>query len=156
MFKNFIDQYYILLTKAKLIYFFTIIASFLLPIKMLLLTVGAFIAADTVIGIYRAKKKKEKVTSRKLSNLVSKMVLYQSAVILFFCLEKFILGDFIHLFVDIELFLTKIVAATLCLIEIKSIDESYFILNGYSLFDKFKAILKRAKSTKDEISNFKD
>jgi hypothetical protein len=143
------------LMKAKLSYVLSILAAFILPVKPLLLTVGLCIAADTVMGLYRAKKKKEKITSRKLSNVVSKMVLYQSAVLLFFILEKFLLGEFVILFVSIPLFLTKLVAATLCFIEIKSIDESYTLINGYSLWSKFKALLARAKSAKEEIEDIK-
>lgn len=142
--------------RGKLSVFITAIAAFLLPIQPLLLTVGLFIAADTVLGIWRANKRKEKITSRKLSNVVSKMILYQGAVLLFFALEKFILGDFVSAFVNIPWFLTKLVAATLCLIEIKSIDESFVLIYGFSVWDRFKSFLKRAKGVKDDFQGFSD
>jgi len=152
--KKIYSSFYALAMKANLSMLISIIAAFILPIKTLLITVGLCIAADTFLGIYKARKNKEKITSHKLSNVVSKMVLYQAAVILFFVLEKFILGEFVAYFIDIPFVLTKIVAATLCLIELKSMDESYTIITGYSLWDKFKTILRRAKSTKDELSDF--
>lgn len=140
--------------KINLITVLTTITAFFLPIQPLILTVGLFIGADTVLGIYRAKKKNEPVTSRRLSNIVSKMVLYEGAVLLFFLLEKFILADFVMAFVAIPWFLTKIIAATLCLIEVKSMDESFTSIYGFSVWDKFKSYLKRSKELKDELQDF--
>lgn len=148
MVKNFLY-----LMKTHFAALFAVIVAFFAPIAPLLLTVGLFILGDTVLGIYRAKKKKEKITSRKLSNIISKMVLYQGAVLLFFMLEKFILDEFIMMFINIPLFLTKIVAATLCVIEIKSMDESFISIYGFSVWDRFKGFLKRAKSTKTDIED---
>lgn len=150
------EQFFILMStlKASLSKVFLIILAFLVPIKPLILTVGICIAADTIIGIWRAKKMKEKITSRKLSNIISKMLLYQGAVILFFMIETWILGDIIGLFTKIPLLLTKLVACTLVYIELKSVDESYEIIHGYSIWDKFKEMLKRSKSIKNDINNF--
>ena len=69
-----------------------------------------------------------KITSKALSAIVSKMVLYQSAVILVFILEKYLLINFFTSIFGVELFLTKIVATTLCGIELMSINESYKIV----------------------------
>lgn len=137
--------------KLQLEYFIVVICAFFLPIAPLLLTVGLFIAADTVYGLYKAIKLKQKITSRKLSNVVSKMLLYQGCLMLFFMMEKFILSDLVLLFSEIPFLLTKLVATLLCLIELKSIDESYVALNKYSLWDKFKLMIRRAKELKDEF-----
>jgi len=136
--------------------FIILILAFILPIRPLILVVGLCICLDTLIGLYRSKKLKQKITSHKLSNVISKMVLYQSAILLFFCIEKYILADFIAIFTGIEWFLTKIVAATLAAIELKSINESYEVITGYSLWDKFKGFLKRGKELKNELSDFKE
>lgn len=144
-----------ILLKIKLSSFFAIIAAFLLPIKFILLTVGFAIVADTTIGIFRAKKKGEKITSRKLSQVVSKMFLYNGAVILFFCMEQYILADFIALFVDIHLFLTKLVGALLVFIEVQSINESIESLTGKGIWDRLKEMITRAKLIKEDISDFK-
>jgi hypothetical protein len=53
-----------------------------------------------------------------------------------------------------DLFLTKIVACVLVFIELQSMNESYTIINGYSLWDKMKEMLKRGKDFKGEIENF--
>lgn len=127
---------------------------FIAPIKGLLLVVGLSIAADTIIGIYKAKKLKQKNTSRRISySLSSKMLLYQSAVITFFILEKYLLGEFVLLFSSISFLLTKLLAVVLISVELKSVDESYKIITGVSLIDKAKNLLTRYKSIKKEIQD---
>jgi len=135
-----------------------IVSAFLLPIHGLIIAVGLTIFADTLIGIYKAKKLNgwKSVSSRKLSAIVSKMFLYQGALILFFVIDIFILGEFILIFIGIPFFLTKVLAATLCLIELKSIDENYKIISGKSIWQQFKNILIRSKELKQEISDLKD
>lgn len=150
------DQFFILTSsiQASLGKLGLILAAFLLPIKPLIIIVGVCIAIDTFMGIWRSRKMKEKITSRKLSNIVSKMVLYQAAIILFFCIEKYILADFIGAFTSIPLIVTKLIAATLVFIELKSMDESFQIIFKYSLWDKFKDMVKRSKSLKGELEDF--
>ena len=130
-----------------------IIFSFLIPIIPLFLIIGVSIVIDTVFGILRAKKIKQKITSRGLSQLISKMVLYNSAVLLFFCIEKFILGDIIGIFTSIPLILTKIVATTILFIELKSINENYEIISGINFWTTFKILLQRSKDLKSEITS---
>jgi hypothetical protein len=147
------------MTKAFILSFFKklflTVITFLLPIKGIILTVGLMIVADTVTGIFKAKRKGESITSRKLSSLVSKMCLYQSAVVLFYMIETYILSNIISLFVDVNLILTKLVAITLILIEIKSIDENVKAITGKSFIKKFKLMIMRAKELKNEIDDIK-
>ena len=133
-----------------------ILLTFLTPIIPLLILVGIAIAADTIFGIIRAKKLKQKITSRKMSQIVSKMVLYQGAVILFYSIEHFILGDIIGLFTSIPLILTKLVTATLLFIELTSVSENIESAYGINLWKKFKQMLTRAKQVKEELEDFKD
>lgn len=138
-------------TLAFLKQLFVVIVTFLLPIKGIIVVVGLSILVDTVTGIIKSKKLNEPITSRRMSNIVSKMVLYQSAVILFFCIEKYILGDIVSLFISTELIVTKLVAITLVSIELKSINENVKAYTGYSLWQRFKDLLIRAKEIKDDI-----
>ncbi len=133
-----------------------ILLTFLTPIIPLIILVGIAIAADTIFGIIRAKKLKQKITSRKMSQIVSKMVLYQGAVILFYSIEHFILGDIIGLFTSIPLILTKLVTATLLFIELTSVSENIESAYGINLWKKFKQMLTRAKQVKEELEDFKD
>ena len=128
-----------------------IIVAFLAPIKPLIIIVGVCIILDTLFGILRAKKQGQKITSNKLSRLVSKMFLYQAVVILFFAIEKYILVDFILSFTSVELFLTKLVTFGLISIEIISINENYEIISGVNLFQKIKNNLKRGSDLKERM-----
>ena len=142
--------------KLKISSLFAVIAAFLLPIKAIMITVGLAILADTVVGIYKSKKKGEKITSRKLSQVVSKIFLYQGAIVLFFCIEKFILVDFIVLFTGIPLFLTKLVGALMVFIEVQSISESIESLTGKSIWVRIKEMITRAKEVKEDIQDLSD
>lgn len=144
--------------KSQLAGVITIILAFLFPIRGLIIAVVLAIALDTIMGIFKAKKLNglKAVSSRKLSAIISKMFLYQGAIILFYTIDVFILGEFISLFVEVPLFLTKVLAATLCFIEIKSIDENIEIITGKSTWVRFKEILSRAKEAKNEIQELSD
>lgn len=111
------------------------------------------IVGDTITGIMKAYKKKNAITSKKLSQIISKMVLYQSAIVLFFVIESFILGEFIGLAFGIKFLITKIVAGLLCFIELKSIDENFKAITGNSLWQKFKEALERTKEIKEDIND---
>ena len=132
-----------------------VILSFLMPIKGILLTIGISIFADTVVGIWKAKKLKIAVTSRKLSQIVSKMLLYQATVILFFMIDSFILDAIVQKLFSVPFLLTKMVALTLVSIEVFSIDENIKAVNKIGLFDAFKRLLARSKEVKDDIQKLK-
>lgn len=135
---------------------FLLISAFLMPIKPLLLTVGFFIILDTIFAIYRSYKIGIEITSRRFSGVISKMFLYQIVVISAFILEKIILTDFIYGVVNIDLFLTKLVALVLISNELKSLDENYKILYRESLWEKAKKLLKRGISIKKEIQDYEN
>jgi len=137
--------------KTSIIMIIAIITAFLAPIIPLILIVGLCMSLDTICGILRAKKLKERITSRRLSKLISKMVLYQTTLITFFMIEKYILGDFVILFTSISLFITKLVAATLAYIELKSIGENLEILIGKNLWNLFKEMLNHTKELTQEV-----
>lgn len=133
--------------------FMLVLITFFLPIKGIILIVGLMIAADTVAGIYRSKKLGIDITSRKLSNVISKMVLYEGAVLLFFMIEKFILQDFVGMFTNMQFIITKLMAITLIAIELKSIDENYKAVSGVSIFSTFKKLITRAKEIKGDLKD---
>lgn len=129
------------------------LSAFLMPIKPLMILVGLMIFLDTIFGVWKCKKQGTKVTSKGLSAIVSKMVLYQFAVILVFALEKFMFGDFILLFTTIPLFLTKVVATLLVGIELTSISENIEEATGVNIWQKIKIMLGRAKDIKDDVND---
>jgi hypothetical protein len=91
-----------------------VVSAFFLPITGILFLIGFSILVDTITGIWKAKKLGIPITSRKLSAIISKLMLYEVAVILFYLIDRFILNDIILVFFSIPLMLTKILALVLC------------------------------------------
>lgn len=120
-----------------------------------MITVGLAIMADTITGMWKAKKLNEKITSRKLSQIISKMFLYQGTIVLFFLIDKFILGDILLAFFSIQFLLTKVVALVLASVEVFSIDENIKAVKGTGLWSAFKQLTSRAKDISNEVQQIK-
>lgn len=140
------------LLKSKISILFTVIAAFLLPIQPLLILVGFMILLDTATGLWKANRLGERITSHKLSRIISKMVLYQVGVITFFVLEKYLLSELIQHFVTVPFFLTKVVAVVFVGIELQSMNENIEAVTGINFFGKFKKMLFRVKEIKNDIN----
>lgn len=141
--------------KTYLTYIFTTLLLFFAPIQGLLISVGTAIALDTIFGIAKAIKTKDKITSRKLSNIISKFVLYQAAVLLIFTIDTFLLGEFFKLWFSIPFFFTKIVTIVLIFIEAVSIKENFEEAFNVDVWAMLKKFLNRAKEVKEDIDEIK-
>jgi hypothetical protein len=142
--------------KTYIAYFFTTLLLFFAPIQGLLISVATAIALDTIFGIAKAIKLKDKITSRKLSNIVSKFVLYQAAVLLVFTIDTFLLGEFFKLWFSIPFFFTKIVTIILIFIETVSIKENFEQAFKVNVFKLIKNFLKRGVEIKEDIDILKN
>jgi hypothetical protein len=141
--------------KTYITYFFTNLLLFFAPIQGLLISVGTAIALDTIFGISKAIRLKEKITSRKLSNIVSKFVLYQAAVLLIFTIDVFLLGEFFKLWFSIPYFFTKVVTIILLFIEAVSIKENFEEAFNVDVLKMLKKFLKRSVDIKQDIDILK-
>ena len=133
--------------------------AFLMPISGLLFLVGFVIVLDTVTGIWKSYKNKVKITSRGLSAIISKMLLYEVTVVLFYMIDTFILNNIILQFFSVDLLLTKVLALILVSIEVMSINENYKAVKGLDLWQAMKNLFARAKEIKksvDEIRHNED
>lgn len=139
---------------SKMEYIIAILAGLFAPIIGIMSTVGLLIMIDTIIGVWKARKMGEKITSRGFSKIISKMLLYQGTIMTFFLVDKFILGDILQSFFSIELLLTKAVGLVLASVEIFSIDENYRAVKKYGIWDAAKRLLSRAKEAKKEFKDF--
>lgn len=148
-------KYLALAVKGSATRILMIIAAFLAPIQGIMITVGICIIADTIMGVWKANKLKQQVTSRKLSQIISKMFLYQATIVLIFAVDKFIINDIIQQFFTVPLMATKLVALTLISIELFSIDENFKAVKQKGFWDYFKQLTARAKEVKDEIDPLK-
>ena len=145
----------ILSIQSQLLTLISICFAFFLPISGILIMIGVLIAIDTMTGIWKAKKLGEKITSRKLSSIISKLALYEVTVIMFFLIDKFILNDIILTFFSVPFMLTKIVALVLASIEVMSINESYKQIYHLDLWQSMKLLFARAKDIKEDINKIK-
>lgn len=131
------------------------IGTFLMPISGLLFLVGFVIFLDTITGIWKSLKNKVPVTSRGLSAIASKMLLYQVTVILFYMIDQFILNNIILQFFSVQLLLTKVLALILVSIEVMSINENYKAVKGLDLWQAMKNLFARAKEIKKEVDEIR-
>ena len=141
--------------QQELLTLISICLAFFLPISGILLMIGVLIAIDTFTGIWKAKKLKQPITSRKLSAIVSKLALYECAVIMLYFIDYWILDAIVLKFFSIPLMVTKITALTLCSIELISISENYKVIYGINIWQSLKNLLKRGAELKDDVDKIK-
>lgn len=137
-----------------------LVASILLlftPIYGLLIAVASAIVLDTFTGIFKSIKLNgwKSVRSRKLSNIVSKMLLYEICILLLFLMDKFVLNEFIMHAFGFEFMFTKICAILLMFIELVSIKENIEEAFNVDIWQMFKKVLNRAKEIKTDINDLK-
>ena len=132
-----------------------VVSTFFLPITGILFLIGFAIVIDTITGIWKSKKLNIPITSRKLSAIISKLMLYEVAVILFYLIDSFILNDIILTFFSVPLMLTKILSLVLVSIEVISISENYKAVKGIDLWQAMKLLFARARDIKQDIDTIK-
>lgn len=131
---------------------------FFAPIYGLLIAVGFAIFLDTFTGIFKSVKLNgwRSIRSRKLSNIVSKMLLYQITILLLFVIDNYVLNEFIAVHFTIKFMFTKLVAILLIFIELVSIKENIEEALKIDIWKMLKNLLNRAKEVKEDINEIKD
>ena len=127
--------------------------SVLAPVKPMVLLAVATIILDMCFGIWRSVRKNgwTSIRSRRLSNTISKSLLYSGAIVFIYLLEKYILSDLLAYFIAVDLLLTKAFTAFCVFTEVKSINESYFSVTGINVWDKFIGFVKRGKEQLEDL-----
>ena len=123
------------LLKALLISSIAVLA----PIHAVMIVVGILIGADLILGIAASLKSGEKIHSAAMRRTVSKILIYQLAVITGFLCETYLMGGLLPI--------SKLVAGVIGLVEMKSILENCDIINGEPIF---KSVLKKLGSDNDK------
>jgi hypothetical protein len=72
-------------------------------------------------------------------------------VLILFTADHYIVNELTKLFIDVEFVSTKLVSLGLIVIEIKSMDESFEKVKGYSFIGKLFSNLRNIKKVKDEF-----
>jgi hypothetical protein len=150
-------QLSILLTafQSKWPIYLSMVSAFFMPITGLMFLIGFAIFVDTITGVWKAKKLKQPITSRRLSAVISKMLLYEITVILFYLIDYFILNDIVLTFFSVPLMLTKMLALVLVSIEVVSINENYKAVKGIDLWVSAKNLITRAKELKKDADQIR-
>lgn len=143
--------------KTYINYILTGLALFFAPIQGLLIAVGIGIILDTFTGIFKSIKLNGwvSVRSRKLSNIISKMLLYEVTIILLYVIDKFLLNEFVLQHFTIKFMFTKLVAILLIFIELVSIKENIESALKIDIWKMLKNLLNRAKEVKEDIDLIK-
>ena len=126
--------------------------TFFAPVGWIILVVSLSTIIDTFFGIWRSLKSGGKFKSKILRfGFVPKVLSYCGSIMFVYCCDYFIINDLINLGIQIDYLTTKLLALGLIGIEIKSIDESFEAIKGYSLIGRvFETILK-LKNIKKKI-----
>lgn len=140
--------------RTYLIYLLTGLLVFFAPINGLLISVGMAIALDTFTGVFKSIKLNgwRSVRSRKLSQIVSKMLLYQITLILLFIMDRCVLNEFIFSHFKIQFMFTKLVAILLLFIELVSVKENIEEALKIDIWKMLKGLLRRAKEIKTDFN----
>jgi hypothetical protein len=135
-------------------YFLASIMLFFVPIYGLLIAVGMAIVLDTFTGVFKSIKLSgwRSIKSRKLSNIVSKMLLYEICILLLFVIDFHILNEFIIRSFGIKFMFTKLCAIILIFIELISIKENVEASFNIDIWSLLKKTFNRAKEIKTDIN----
>ena len=136
-------------------YLVTSVLLMFIPIHGILISVGAAIALDTFTGVFKSVKLKgwKSIRSRNLSQIISKMLLYEICILFLFMIDKFILNEFIFKWLSIDYMFTKICAILLIFIELVSIKENVEEAYKIKIWELLRKAFLRAKEVKDNIND---
>lgn len=125
------------------------------PIYGLLIAVGAAIALDTFTGVFKSVKLRgwSSIRSRILSNIISKMALYEICILFLFVIDKYVLNEFILSWFGFTFMFTKICAILLIFIELVSIKENIEETFKVDIWALLKKAFLRAKEIKTNIGD---
>jgi hypothetical protein len=138
-------------------YLLASILLFFVPIHGLLVAVAVAIILDTFTGIFKSIKLHglKSIRSRKLSTIISKMLLYEVTILLLFLMDKYLLNEFVILWWGIEFMFTKMCAIVLIFIELVSVKENIEEAYNIDIWKMLKRFLSRAKEFKSDIDDLK-
>jgi hypothetical protein len=131
-----------------------LLIAFFAPISGIILLVGLSTILDTCFGLWRAYKKGHKITSRKARfGLVPKILSYCGAVCLIYASDYYMINDLTKMAVSVEFLSTKLLALVLIAIEVKSMDESFQDVKGWSFIERITDLVVKAKNIKKNYEN---
>jgi hypothetical protein len=108
-----------------------------------------------VVGIYKSVKLNgwRSIRSRKLSNIISKLVLYEVSIILLYPIDKFLLNELLLNIVSVQFFSTKVACVLLILVELTSIKENVEAALKINIWQILKRTINRAKEISHDVDD---
>lgn len=120
----------------------------------MIVLVGLSSIVDTGFGIWKAKKLGKRFSSKLCrKGLVPKVTSYTVMIFTLFCVDIYLVNEFTKLFINIDFVSTKIMAVSLIFIEVKSMDESFEEVKGYSFINKILANIRNVKKIKRDLED---
>jgi len=130
---------YTQITYKFITYLMTGLAAFFMPITWAFIVVIIFVSADTVTGIMKAGKDGiRNIQGRKMFAIVPKLIFYFLLVIVAHSCS----------YIDQQVPFVKLAMFGIGFIEIKSIDENFETIYGYSFMNKIMEALKALSKVK--------
>lgn len=115
----------------------------LAPIHAVIVTVFVLVLADLATGIWASTKEGQKISSAKLRDTVTKLLIYQTVIITGFLVETYLISGVIPV--------VKLAGAVIGMVELKSLIENADRILGRSLFkDLIEKLGSKNKSDKAE------
>ena len=140
---------YILTAAVALMLFFA-------PINGIIFIVAFSSVLDTCFGVWRSYSKGESITSKAFRHgFIPKILSYIGVVMMVYVSDVFIINALTQLVISVEFLATKLVALILISIEVKSMDESFTDVKGYSFIQKARKIIDKFKDIKKELKTIK-
>ena len=145
--KNYISSHIMILLKALLVFF--------APINGIIILIILAVLLDTGFGVWKAYKTGESISSKLFRHgLVPKLISYIAAMMLIYSADFFIVNILTHSVISIDFLFTKIMGLILLSIEVKSMDESFTAVKGYSFLKKIIDLVLKAKNVKKSLNEF--
>jgi len=138
-------------------YIFSSLVLLFVPIHGLLIAVGAAIVLDTFTGVFKSVKLEGwgSIKSRTLSNIISKMALYEICILFLFVIDKFVLNEFVFQWFKFDHMFTKICAILLIFVELVSIKENIEATFKVDIWKLLKNAFLRAKEVRQNIEGLR-
>jgi hypothetical protein len=123
------------------------------PIVPFVLLAFAAIILDLYFGLWKTIRLFgwRAVRSRRLSDTITKTLLYVGGIVMIFLAEIFILKGLMEQYMNIKFLLTKAFTLFCLTTEAKSINESYHAVTGKNLWNSFVTFVQRARQEEDKI-----
>lgn len=118
----------------------TLITAVLAPIQSTMLAVSALVIIDTVTGVWAAKKRNEKITSFRFSDVIGKTIAYHLVIFSSYLMETYFLP---------EIPVVRVAAGLIGTTEFKSLLENITDITGVSVWD---LLLEKIKIKKRDLA----